>query len=279
MASAIDPTKPVDGIPAVKSDLRDNLQTAKDEIEALQSGKADLGHQHVLVDVTDAGALAGLHQVGTGAIADGAVTTAKIASGAVSESKIADAAITQTKIAVGAVTESKIADAAITQTKIAAGAITAGNIADGAITQSKIAADAIGAAQLQDGIPINMQDQVLTRPELKDFSEASATPAISAGALTLNLETGNVFEVTLTGNVTSLTLANPPAAGRAGSATLILRQDATGGRTLAWPASVRWAGGMPPIVSPAANAVDIYAFLTRNGGATWFGFPGGRGFS
>jgi hypothetical protein len=279
MASAIDATKPVDGIPALKSDLRDNLQTAKDEIEALQSGKADLGHQHVLVDVTDAGALAGLNQVGTGAIADGAVTTAKIASGAVIESKIADTAITANKIATGAITESKIADAAITQSKIAVGAITGGNIADAAITQSKIAADAIGAAQLQDGIPINMQDQVLTRPELKDFSEASATPAPSAGALTLDLETGNVFEVTLTGNVTSLTLANPPAAGRAGSATLILRQDATGGRTLAWPASVRWAGGMPPVVSPAANAVDIYAFMTRNGGATWFGFPGGQDFS
>ncbi len=37
MASAIDPTKPLDGVPAVKSDLRNNLQAAKDEIEALQN--------------------------------------------------------------------------------------------------------------------------------------------------------------------------------------------------------------------------------------------------
>jgi hypothetical protein len=36
MASAIDPTKPADGTPAVKSDLRANLQAAKTEIEALQ---------------------------------------------------------------------------------------------------------------------------------------------------------------------------------------------------------------------------------------------------
>jgi len=36
MVSAIDPTKPVDGVPAVKSNLRDNLLAAKDEIEALQ---------------------------------------------------------------------------------------------------------------------------------------------------------------------------------------------------------------------------------------------------
>jgi hypothetical protein len=60
---------------------------------------------------------------------------------------------------------------------------------------------------------------------------------------------------------------------------LILKQDATGGRTVTWPASVRWAGGTPPLVTPAANAIDIYAFITRNGGASWFGFPGGQDFS
>ncbi|MEZ5932678.1 MAG: glycosyl hydrolase family 28-related protein [Alphaproteobacteria bacterium] len=42
MVSAIDPTKPLDGVPAVKSDLRDNLQAAKAEIEALQN-KSILG--------------------------------------------------------------------------------------------------------------------------------------------------------------------------------------------------------------------------------------------
>jgi hypothetical protein len=88
-----------------------------------------------------------------------------------------------------------------------------------------------------------------------------------------------VFEITLTGNVTSLILANPPASGSAGSCTLILKQDATGGRTLAWPGSVRWAGGAPPVVTATANATDIYALFTRNGGATWYAFSGGKGFS
>jgi Pectate lyase superfamily protein len=36
MPSAIDPSKPMDGVPAVKADLRTNLLTAKNEIEALQ---------------------------------------------------------------------------------------------------------------------------------------------------------------------------------------------------------------------------------------------------
>ena len=219
MASAIDPTKPIDGVPASKADLRSNLQAAKNDIEALQSGKTDLGHQHELVDITDAGALAGLHQVDTA------------------------------------------------------------QIADAAVTEAKIAANAVGVDQLQDGIPINMQDQLLTRPQLKDYSEASATPAVSAGALTLDLETGNVFEVTLTEDVVSLTLANPPAAGSTGSATLILKQDATGGRTMAWPSSVRWAQGTPPVVTSASNAIDLYAFITRDGGVTWYGFHAGKDFS
>ena len=74
-------------------------------------------------------------------------------------------------------------------------------------------------------------------------------------------------------------LANPPAATKAGSATLILKQDATGGRDVTWPASVRWAGGEPPAISTPAGAVDICAFVTREGGATWCGFLGGKAFS
>ena len=50
MASQIDPTKPADGIPAVKADLRANLAAAKSEIEVLQNGKAAAGHVHVLAD-------------------------------------------------------------------------------------------------------------------------------------------------------------------------------------------------------------------------------------
>lgn len=43
MTSAIDPTKPADGLPAVKADLRANLLAAKSEIEALQTVNAELG--------------------------------------------------------------------------------------------------------------------------------------------------------------------------------------------------------------------------------------------
>jgi hypothetical protein len=43
MTSAIDPTKPADGLPSVKADLRANLLAAKSEIEALQAIADGLG--------------------------------------------------------------------------------------------------------------------------------------------------------------------------------------------------------------------------------------------
>jgi hypothetical protein len=88
-----------------------------------------------------------------------------------------------------------------------------------------------------------------------------------------------VFDVELTENVTSLSLLHPPAAGRAAALTLIIRQDATGGRTIAWPATIKWPGGAPPALTSAAGATDVAALVTRDGGSTWYGFPGGQDFS
>jgi hypothetical protein len=58
VASQIDPTKPADGTPAVKADLRANLAAAKGEIEELQSGKAEIGHIHALADTPVSGSRA-----------------------------------------------------------------------------------------------------------------------------------------------------------------------------------------------------------------------------
>lgn len=119
---------------------------------------------------------------------------------------------------------------------------------------------------------ITGNDVVLSRVELKDYSRSLTTPASSSGTLTLDIENGNAFEVTLTENVTTTNFSNPPASGRMGEFTLILKQDATGGRTFAWPASVDWAGGAAPTLTTAANAVDVLEFITTDAGTTWYGF-------
>ena len=50
MVSAIDATKPADGIPASKADLRGNLATAKSEIEGLQGDVAGIFRLSVSVE-------------------------------------------------------------------------------------------------------------------------------------------------------------------------------------------------------------------------------------
>lgn len=98
-------------------------------------------------------------------------------------------------------------------------------------------------------------------------------------ATTINLASGNVVTVTLTGNVT-FTFSGATV-GTACSFGLYITQDSTGNRVVTWPSSsiLKWAGGTAPTLSTAANAVDILVFETVNGGSTWYGSLVGTNFS
>jgi len=90
-------------------------------------------------------------------------------------------------------------------------------------------------------------------------------------ATTINLQNANVFTATLTGNCT-FTLSNPIATGSS-SFTLILTNDGTAGRTVAWSGgSFVFPGGAASLSrTTTANAVDVWVFFTPNGGTTWYG--------
>ena len=86
-------------------------------------------------------------------------------------------------------------------------------------------------------------------------------------ATTISL--GNtVNEITLTADVALVftgAISGTPLA-----TTLIVNQDATGGRTITWPATAKYAGGVAPPQSTGANDVDIWSIFTVDGGATLF---------
>ncbi len=90
-------------------------------------------------------------------------------------------------------------------------------------------------------------------------------------AITIDLRNGNVFTATLTGNCT-FTLSNPIATGSS-SFTLILTNDGTSGRTVAWSGgSFLFPGGASTLSrTTTAGAVDVWVFFTPNGGTTWYG--------
>src|SRR3989344_8162018 len=89
---------------------------------------------------------------------------------------------------------------------------------------------------------IDMQGSRLDNAILKDYGEIKTAPAISGGTLTLDLSTGNVFEVSLNANITTLTISNPSPTGNACSFTLVFTADGTL-RSVTWGASVSWSGG------------------------------------
>ena len=90
-------------------------------------------------------------------------------------------------------------------------------------------------------------------------------------AINLDVTSGNVFSATLTGNAT-ITLRYPVATGSS-SFTLILTNDATAGRTVAWAGgSFLFPGGAASLSrTTTANATDVWFFFTNNGGTTWYG--------
>ena len=123
----------------------------------------------------------------------------------------------------------------------------------------------------------NLQDNELIRAKIRDYSETVSSPTISAGTLTLNLETSNIFTVSLNAAITTLTISNPPASGSGGSFTLIFTADGTA-RAVTWPASIKWAGGTAPTLTSTSGKVDSFAFFTSDGGTTWQGYIGGQNF-
>jgi hypothetical protein len=91
----------------------------------------------------------------------------------------------------------------------------------------------------------------------------------SGTSLALNWRNGNQQLVALTGNVT-FTFSNPIYGA---TYRLILVQDATGGRTVTWPATVKWENDTAPTLTTTANKVVfcslVYTSVGSDGYLGW----------
>lgn len=91
----------------------------------------------------------------------------------------------------------------------------------------------------------------LQLPTSTFFSEVDN--GISGTSATIDWNAGQK-QVLVLGANTTLSFVNPPGPG---SFILRLVQDATGSRTVTWPASVKWPGGTAPTLTTAANGEDL----------------------
>ncbi len=78
--------------------------------------------------------------------------------------------------------------------------------------------------------------------------------AAATGTVTLDCAAADVWDLTLTGNVT-LAFSNPPALLDNSEKVIILRQDATGSRLLTAPAGWKFVGGSKTLTT-TASAID-----------------------
>ena len=104
--------------------------------------------------------------------------------------------------------------------------------------------------------------------------EESTAVTSSSNAATINLRDGNVFTHTLSENVT-YTFSNPAASGRSSAFILKVTQDSSA-RTITWPGSVDWAAATAPTLTTTNAGVDVFAFITVDGGTTYYGFTLGQ---
>lgn len=120
---------------------------------------------------------------------------------------------------------------------------------------------------------INNRDHAFIR-----YAETTSTVSISSGSLTLNLNNGNIFLVSLNANVTSITISNVNSGDNiAQSFSIVFTADGTQ-RTVSWPASVKWPGGTGPTLTSTNAKKDVYHFTTVDKGVTWLAFVAGKNF-
>lgn len=108
-------------------------------------------------------------------------------------------------------------------------------------------------------------------------AENPISPAISSGALTLDMKASTVFEVSLNANITSISFTNPPASGLVGFGTVIFTADGTP-RTVTFAAADKFAGGLSYTPTSTNGKKDILTFFTLDGGTTRYWSIVGQNF-
>ena len=120
----------------------------------------------------------------TQALANNAITTAKILAGAVTDLQLANNAVTTAKVAVGAIDTQALANNAITTAKILAGAVTDLQLANNAVTTAKVAVGAIDTIALANNAITTAKILAGAVDTLQIANNAITTGLIALGAIT-----------------------------------------------------------------------------------------------
>ena len=99
---------------------------------------------------------------------------------------------------------------------------------------------------------------------VQSFTKAQRGTVVSltdAATIAVDLSLGNNFSVTLAGN---RTLGAPTNQTAGQSGVIVVTQDSTGSRTLAYNSVYKFAGGTAPTLTTTASAVDVLAYYVES---------------
>ena len=92
----------------------------------------------------------------------------------------------------------------------------------------------------------------------------------SGGVVAFNYALGDYFTISMSENVTSASVTNPPASGVGGTIAIRITQDSTP-RTFAFPANWQFTDSSPLTTIPTGSGDDALLIMTTfDGGITWF---------
>jgi hypothetical protein len=124
-----------------------------------------------------------------------------------------------------------------------------------AISGTNFTVDAATTAQ----ILANTADKVLLTDDT--WAAADYVALTDAATVDVDLSLGINFSLTIGGN---RTLGAPSNTKNGQAGEIIITQDGTGSRTLAYHANWKFAGGSDPVLSTAAGAVDVLSYKVVN---------------
>ena len=176
--------------------------------------------------------------------------------------------------------------------QITAGVITSTtlNVGTGGTVVTVLNSVGVGSVGIGSTLPTAALD-VGGHTKFKTYSEAVASPSISANEVTLDLSAAQSFTITAITDINAFVLTNPPSGST--SFTVKILQDSTGGHSVGidtfknssgtaipvyWP-----GGGVLPIVTTTADRADIYSFKLFDGdnvtSSGLYGVVGGQNFA
>ena len=220
-----------------------------------------------ILKVWNGSAFVAVQPVGTGTV----VSTTD--TGTVTSTMILDGTIVNADInASAAIAFSKLANVSATDRLLGRSTAGAGAIEEVTCTAAGRALidDADAAAQRTTlgvviGTDVQAYDADTAKTDVVQSFTAGQRGSITAltdgATITADLAVANNFSVTLGGN---RTLANPSnqTAGQAG--TIVVTQDGTGSRTMAFGSNWKFPGGTAPTLTTAASSVDVIAYYAES---------------